>query len=509
MPTDENNSTAEIISEIVWLRQRFEELSRQTMEHTALQLSEEKYAKAFFNNPDPISISTLTEGRFIDVNPAYCETAGYKRSDIIGHTVHQLGIWTVPGDRDIMTQQLLQNGSISGLEAKFHTKPGEIRTFLLSMEIIELLGEPCLLNSSKDITELKEIEEALRLSEERFSMAFNASPIAICINSLEDGRFLDINDSFCRILGTKREKIIGYNDSQIGIWVDTEDRRIVRQSVFEKGSVNDMEVKFAKESGEILFGLYSAERLDINGEICLLSLFKDLTERKQLETEIGRLDRLNLIGEMAASIAHEIRNPMTTVRGYLQFLKDNNNYNKEIEYFDLMIEELDSANGIITEFISLAKNKMVELKQISLNSILKNIYPLLQATAMIQDKSILLDIEDVPELLMDEKEICQLVFNLVKNGLEASPASAIVSVRTFLGKDAVVLAVEDEGYGIAPDILPQLGTPFFSTKEQPGLGLAVCYGIATRHNARIEIITSSSGTSFFIHFGIQFDEQMR
>lgn len=88
-----------------------------------------------------------------------------------------------------------------------------------------------------------------------------------------------------------------------------------------------------------------------------------------MEVEIARLDRLDLVGEMAASIGHEIRNPMTTVRGYLQIMRENKDYIQAKEHFDLMIEELDSANAIITDFLSLAQNKMVELKLGNLNSI--------------------------------------------------------------------------------------------------------------------------------------------
>lgn len=230
-------------------------------------------------------------------------------------------------------------------------------------------------------------------------------------------------------------------------------------------------------------------------------IFTDITERKQMEAAMSRLDQLNLVGQMAASLGHEIRNPMTTVRGFLQILKDRNEYVQDSDAFELMIEELDRANAIITEFLSLAKNKMVELKPVNLNSIIRKILPLVYANAMAQEKSIKVETEDIPDLLLDEKEIRQLILNLVRNGMESMSAGGDVTIRTFTENGKVVLSIQDQGHGIKSEVLQRLGTPFFTTKEDgTGLGLAVCYGIAVRHNASIDIKTNESGTNFLVSF---------
>jgi signal transduction histidine kinase len=220
-----------------------------------------------------------------------------------------------------------------------------------------------------------------------------------------------------------------------------------------------------------------------------------------MEVEIARLDRLDLVGEMAASIGHEIRNPMTTVRGYLQIMRENKDYIQAKEHFDLMIEELDSANAIITDFLSLAQNKMVELKLGNLNSIIIKLLPLIQTKTIGQDHNIKLDLNELPDLPLNKEEIHQLIFNLVENGLESMFSAGDVTIKTFLNYGEVVLAVQDQGCGIDSSLLEKLGTPFLTTKEQgTGLGLAVCYRIATRHNAKIDIETSSKGTTFYVKF---------
>ncbi len=233
----------------------------------------------------------------------------------------------------------------------------------------------------------------------------------------------------------------------------------------------------------------------------IISVGIDLTEIQKFEKELARLDQLHMVGEMAAGIGHEVRNPMTTVRGFMQLLSFNEDNPRKREQFSLMIEELDRANSIITEYLSLAKNKKVELKPHSLNAVIKNLLPLLQADAMVSDKYIKLETQDIPDLALDEKELSQLIINLVRNGLEAMAPGGIVSIRTYKEAGFTVLSVKDEGTGIDPEIIKKLGTPFVTTKESgTGLGLAVTYSIADRHNARIDFETSHEGTTFFVRF---------
>jgi signal transduction histidine kinase len=219
------------------------------------------------------------------------------------------------------------------------------------------------------------------------------------------------------------------------------------------------------------------------------------------EAEMARLDRLNLLGKVAAGFGHEVRNPMTTVRGFLQLLSEKKECACYNEYFDLMISELDRANSIITEFLSLAKNKAIYLESKNLNDILISLYPLMQADGTLTNTYIELEMQKIPVLFVDEKEIRQLVLNLVRNGLEAMSPGGLIKISTYSEENEVVLAVKDNGGGIDSQTLEKLGTPFFTTKENgTGLGLTVCYNIATRHNASIEIESGSGGTTFFVRF---------
>ena len=204
---------------------------------------------------------------------------------------------------------------------------------------------------------------------------------------------------------------------------------------------------------------------------------------------------------MAAGISHEIRNPMTTVRGFLQLLSTKEDCLKYEEFFTLMIDELDRANSIISEFLSMGNTRLSNLQELNLNDILSDITPLLQGDAFNENKQIEINTSKVPNLQLNRNEIRQLILNLYRNGLEAMESGKTLTIRTYMDNDDVVLAIEDQGSGIKPEVLEKLGTPFFSTKDNgTGLGLGVCYGIAARHNAKIDIETSSSGTTFFVRF---------
>lgn len=236
----------------------------------------------------------------------------------------------------------------------------------------------------------------------------------------------------------------------------------------------------------------------------VIEYVRDITEKLKMEQEMARFEKLNLIGEMAAGIGHEVRNPMTTVRGFLQLLRGKHQCGEFKEYFDLMIDELDRANSIISEFLSLARNKPVNLARRNLNNILDTLYPLICADAAVYGKHVTLEKRPVPDLLMDEKEIRQMVLNLARNGLEAMAPGGTLTVDTFQDGSDVVLMVRDQGSGLCNEALEKLGTPFFTTKENgTGLGLAVCYSIAARHNATIRVDTGPDGTIFYVRLPIE------
>lgn len=213
---------------------------------------------------------------------------------------------------------------------------------------------------------------------------------------------------------------------------------------------------------------------------------------------INHLQKFNLLGELAAGIAHEIRNPLTTVRGFLQLLGNKDYYKKDKEYFDLMISELDRANSIISEFLSLTKDKHAEFTLKSLNSIIIKLLPLLDTNSAYNIKT---DLGEIPEIQLDEKQICQVILNFANNGFESMVSGGCLNIRTYRSNHNIIMEIEDEGQGMPPELLKKIGTPFFTTKDKgTGLGIAICKSIINQHHALLEIESSSKGSIFRVIF---------
>lgn len=230
-------------------------------------------------------------------------------------------------------------------------------------------------------------------------------------------------------------------------------------------------------------------------------IIRDITARKELEQELFRLDRFNIVGQMAACLGHEIRNPLTTVRGYLQILSRKPDLAPYRDRLGLLLGELDQANALISEYLSLSKNRLANRQTHNLSIIVERLIPHIETDAASLGRNVRFVLNTTPDLKLDEREICQLVLKLSRNGFEAMPPGKTLTIKTLQTKNNVVLAVQDEGQEIPAPVLEQMGVPFFTTKETgTGLGLAICYSIANRHLGKIDIRTGPGGTTFLVSF---------
>ena len=360
----------------------------------------------------------------------------------------------------------------------------------------------------EDITQRRLEEEKLKVAEERFRKCLNTMLDCLSILKAErnatgeiiDLRYEYINDPGCKDHNLSYTEHIGRRISEIHPSYIESGLSEMYCRVIETGEPLELDSLYLPNATmPTIIEVYDIKATKLDDGIAVS--WRNITEKKKLENEMGRLDRLNAVGAMAASIGHEIRNPLTTVRGYLQLFERKKDYQKHHEQFHTMIEELDRANHIITEFLSLAKNKVSIFERVNLNDIINTLLPLLQADAFRNGHAIRTELGDIPELALDKKEIRQVLLNLVRNGEEAMSSSGTIVIKTGLAEGEVFLSVQDSGPGIPKNVLDNIGTPFFTTKDSgTGLGLAVCYRIAQRHNAKTEIKTGLDGTTFILKF---------
>lgn len=247
-------------------------------------------------------------------------------------------------------------------------------------------------------------------------------------------------------------------------------------------------------------------RNSFSGQIAgAVLMAQDVTEISQLRDEVGRMERLSLVGQMAASITHEIRNPMAVIRGFVQLIQERSPKTQH-EYFRIVMEELDRANMIISDFLSLAQNRELSMEESSLHDIINEIIPLLNADSNLRGQTLEVSFcEDLPLLMLNDREIKQLLLNLARNGMEAMGDKGVLRISTEYAGDRIELRISDEGTGIHPDKMKHLFEPFFTTKTQgTGLGLPLCLSIAERHNGRIDVESrEGEGTTFIVAFNLE------
>ena len=290
-----------------------------TLQHLA-----QKFALVFRCSPNPISISTIKEGRYLEANDSFVKLSGYSPDEVIGRTAFELNIWVNQSDRALMLQELHSHGFVRNREFEFRSKSGSVHVSLFSAEVIHLDGVPCLLAVNHEITGRKQAELALRESEEKFSKAFRSSPNPITILTLEDGRYVDVNDAFLQMSGFSREEVIGRTPKELNIWDNSSEGARMQKILQEQGFIRNLETEFYTKSGDTRVVLFSTEMINLGGEPCVVCVINDITERKQTE-ELLRLSakRDRLLAQTLARIRHSLNLDQilhTTVNEVRQFL---------------------------------------------------------------------------------------------------------------------------------------------------------------------------------------------
>jgi PAS domain S-box-containing protein len=245
----------------------------------ARRQAEEKFAKAFHSSPNSITITSLPEGRFVDVNESFVEMSGYRRDEVIGRTAEELGIWARAEDRERMVQALQESDRVREFETQFEVRGG-ILDVLLSGEVIDLGGKPHLLAVAVNVTERKLARERLEESEAR-SRAFSAAAFdGICIT--EKGVVLDANDRLAEMLGCKREELVG---KSVADFVAPESREVVAAKQ-RSGFEGPYEHLARRIDGSVFPVEVRAKAMRYQGRTVRFSVLHDLTERKRIEEEI-------------------------------------------------------------------------------------------------------------------------------------------------------------------------------------------------------------------------------
>ncbi|MDD5339556.1 MAG: PAS domain S-box protein, partial [Dehalococcoidales bacterium] len=251
-----------------------------------LRESHEKFFKAFQSVPQAVSITSIKDAKYVVVNDSFLALTGYTREEVIGRTAEELELWAGPEEAERVKQLLQQRDSFTNEEFLAQTKAKEKRTVLLTSDTINFGGEPCILVVRNDITERKQMEKSLKESEEKFAAAFHASPQEIVIVRNNDDVVLEVNESLTKATGYTREEVIGHSFSEFSIFADPEEYIKLAAMIEKEGRLVDQEFNFQNRSGSVRQVTCSAELITIQGEVCVIYVLTDITERKRMEESL-------------------------------------------------------------------------------------------------------------------------------------------------------------------------------------------------------------------------------
>lgn len=488
----------------------------------ALEESEKRYRNILEAAPDAICLTRLEDGKYIEANNTFYARTGYTREETIGRTVQDLEIYADPADRSRFIGGLRENGQVDGMEILTRYKDGTLSHQLWAGRIIEYDGVECLLVVAKRIDDLKKIQWQLMESEARFREIFDTAADAIFVTDAEDGRFLDVNPAACRHLGYVEKEL---REMALGNVVDP-------QYPYRKplpGAEPDQAGRVFFESFHICKDGHSipvevSSRLIVrSGRSALLSIVRDISERKQAEAELARYrqhleemvrdrtreleeaqnelvkrEKLSVLGQLTATVSHELRNPLGVIRSSSFYVKRKIQTpdEKVAKHIKRIEDQVDICDTIVADLLEYTRGGAV---LIELQDVKMWMTRAVEQTMEAEGFQIEMNIQKkLPLVLHDQEKMRRVLINLLSNAIQAVRAreeaeksnnqvyQPVVRLNVSRCEDGIAIAVADNGIGMDPETRQHAFEPLFTTRARgTGIGLAIVSKVVTEHNGRI------------------------
>lgn len=488
-----------------------QELKSKIAERKRIEERLSQLASIIESSNDAIVIHTLA-GTMVSWNAGAQRLYGYEAGEVLGKSGN---ILLPPEQREELPAMLerLKCGEAVQMHDSTHIKKNgdfiDVSTAISPVNDAagKLIGAATI---TRDISDRKR-------AEERFYKAFHANPEPITIARLDDGMYIDVNESFLRVTGCTRDEVIGRTSLDMNFWEQAEDRALMLKALERDGSIRDAEITFLTKSGEQRSGLNSAEIIEIDGNKCVISIFRDMTEQKALERQLRKSQRMDAIGQLSGGIAHDFNNLLTVMIGHSELLEERLTRS---ETSLRSVEEIKKAGthaaSLTRQLLAFSRQQMLEQSVLDLNGIITDLEKMLQRLIgeNIEFKT-LLD-PKLGRIKADAGQMQQVIMNLVVNARDAMPNGGKLLIRTtnaeiergFEGDPNltpgpyVLLEITDTGVGMSRQTQAHIFEPFFTTKEGrgTGLGLSTVYGVVKQSSGHIAADSAlGRGTTFSIY----------
>ncbi|MGV3488788.1 MAG: ATP-binding protein [Tuberibacillus sp.] len=463
----------------------------QTNNTTEMDL--ENYFIFTHNFSDMISRQSTDDGVFTYVSPSSGNLINIMPDDLIGNSlydfIHPDDLHIVQGQfrnpyisaGKVMYRLRRKEGDYIWVETAFKKKADHVSP---SFQLDE--GE-CF-SVTRNVAHFKMAVEDMKMSEEKYRTLVEHFHDTIGILT-SSGKMIYLNESGKRLFGiTRTEELIG---KSLLSFINNDD---------DKDSISQMIIQVLEDNQPQIIHDIQLKRTDHDVKEVDISLIPtsykekhslqvvitDITARKKTEEILQQAEKLSVVGQLAAGIAHEIRNPLTAIKGFTQLTKEQINP----EYSSVILQELDRIETIVSDLLVLAKPQIVKTEVINTVELVKRTITLLNSQAILQNIMIKFHHDmDHLELECEPDQLKQVLINVIRNAMEAMPNGGVIHIYlNELKNEKVEFQIVDEGVGIPRERLKKMGEPFYSTKEKgTGLGLMICQKIIKNHHGQLNI----------------------
>ena len=374
--------------------------------------------------------------------------------------------------------------------------------------------------SELQLDELAKANASLALSEERFSKAFNESPIPSAIQSFPDKHIVDVNERLVQVTGCAREELIGHTPADLFLWEKPEVADQWYEALVRKELVRDQSAKIRHREGALCEMLVSLSPVDMGGLPHVLLLAQDVSERTLLESQLRQAQKMEAIGQLAAGVAHDFNNILTVIQGHAGLLQHKlKATNQETKSVDQINTAATRAATLVRQLLMFSRKQIMQFRHHNINDVLRNAIKMLERLVGEHVEIEFNPQAALPSIFADSSMMEQIVMNLAVNARDAMPNGGRVTISTSLeeihraatpmdpderGGEFICLTFTDSGSGMDTQILNRIFEPFFTTKpagQGTGLGLSTVFGIVRQHQGWLEVESQpDQGTSFRVFF---------
>lgn len=346
----------------------------------------------------------------------------------------------------------------------------------------------------------------LEEEEEQWSALIHFMPDFVCFKDGQ-GKWIKVNEFGRKLYQLENIDYYGKTDLELGelspfFKNDFNSCYTSDENAWNKGTLLRVEESFAIPSGDIKsFDVLKIPLFYPNGKRKgLLTIGRDISQQKTAESMLLKREKLSVVGELAAGIAHEIRNPLTSIKGLTQLMHESQNVTDE--YVKVMISEIDRINQIASELLALSKPQSRKHNQVALTDILRYVMNIMEPEALLREVELEFKGAEHCQIEGDRNGLIQVFINLFKNSMDAMPDGGIITISSEIIGNKAFISISDQGIGIPPERLKKIGEPFFTLKEKGmGLGLTISHKIIQEHRGTIDFqSTENVGTKVTMTF---------